>query len=82
VASGSAIDECWRALLFYWSARSRTAVSVSAAVRERVERRVDVVKVLASGGLTTPGTDVMGTTVQCRGDASSRSRVMVEIWPQ
>jgi imidazolonepropionase-like amidohydrolase len=32
-----------------------------AAVRERVERRVDVVKVMASGGVNTPGTDVMLT---------------------
>jgi imidazolonepropionase-like amidohydrolase len=29
------------------------------AVRERAERRVDVVKVMASGGNMTPGTDVM-----------------------
>jgi imidazolonepropionase-like amidohydrolase len=34
---------------------------ISAAVRERVQRGVDVVKVMASGGMTTPGTDVMGT---------------------
>lgn len=32
-----------------------------AAVRERVERGVDVVKVMASGGVNTPGTDVMRT---------------------
>ena len=31
-----------------------------AAVRERAERRVDVVKVMASGGGTTPGSDVLG----------------------
>ena len=30
-------------------------------MRERVQRGVDVVKVMASGGMTTPGTDVMGT---------------------
>jgi imidazolonepropionase-like amidohydrolase len=29
------------------------------AVRERAERRVDVVKVMASGGNTTPGSDVL-----------------------
>src|SRR5215218_10189823 len=29
------------------------------AVRERADRRVDVVKVMASGGNTTPGTDIM-----------------------
>jgi imidazolonepropionase-like amidohydrolase len=31
------------------------------AVRERAERGVDVVKVMASGGMNTPGTDVSGT---------------------
>ncbi len=31
---------------------------IAAAVRERVERGVDVVKVMASGGMNTPGTDV------------------------
>lgn len=30
------------------------------AVRERADRRVDVVKVMASGGMTTAGTDVLG----------------------
>jgi imidazolonepropionase-like amidohydrolase len=30
-------------------------------MRERVQRGVDVVKVMASGGITTPGSDVMGT---------------------
>jgi imidazolonepropionase-like amidohydrolase len=34
--------------------------AVAAAVRERVERGVDVVKVMASGGMLTAGTDVMG----------------------
>jgi imidazolonepropionase-like amidohydrolase len=34
------------------------ADEIAAAVRERVERGVDVVKVMASGGMTTPGTDV------------------------
>ena len=32
--------------------------ALRAAVRERAERRVDVVKVMASGGNMTPGTDV------------------------
>jgi len=32
--------------------------ALRAAVRERAERRVDVVKVMASGGTMTPGTDV------------------------
>jgi imidazolonepropionase-like amidohydrolase len=34
---------------------------ISAAMRERVQRGVDVVKVMASGGMTTPESDVMGT---------------------
>jgi imidazolonepropionase-like amidohydrolase len=36
-----------------------TTAQISAAIRERVERGVDVVKVMASGGFTTIGTDVM-----------------------
>ncbi|HSU35816.1 MAG TPA: amidohydrolase family protein [Propionibacteriaceae bacterium] len=35
--------------------------AISAAIRERAERKVDVVKVMASGGMSTPGTDVMQT---------------------
>ena len=34
---------------------------IRAAVRERAEHRVDVVKVMASGGANTPGSDVMLT---------------------
>jgi imidazolonepropionase-like amidohydrolase len=34
---------------------------ISTGMRERVQRGVDVVKVMASGGMTTPGSDVMGT---------------------
>lgn len=34
------------------------ATAIAAAVAERAERRVDVVKVMASGGFLTPGTDV------------------------
>jgi imidazolonepropionase-like amidohydrolase len=34
------------------------AEQLRAAVRERVERRVDVVKVMASGGINTPDTDI------------------------
>jgi imidazolonepropionase-like amidohydrolase len=36
-------------------------VAIARAVRERAERGVDVVKVMASGGMNTPGTDVMRT---------------------
>ena len=35
--------------------------AISAAIHERVERKVDVVKVMAGGGMSTPGTDVMRT---------------------
>jgi imidazolonepropionase-like amidohydrolase len=35
--------------------------ALRAAVRERAERGVDVIKVMASGGVNTPGTDVMLT---------------------
>ena len=35
--------------------------AIAAAVRERADRGVDVVKVMASGGMTTPGTDVLRT---------------------
>jgi imidazolonepropionase-like amidohydrolase len=34
---------------------------IARAVRERADRRVDVVKVMASGGMTSAGTDVLGT---------------------
>ena len=35
--------------------------AISAVIHERAERKVDVVKVMASGGMSTPGTDVMRT---------------------
>jgi imidazolonepropionase-like amidohydrolase len=35
--------------------------TILTAIRERAERKVDVVKVMASGGMSTPGTDVMRT---------------------
>jgi imidazolonepropionase-like amidohydrolase len=35
--------------------------AIARAVQERAERGVDVVKVMASGGMNTPGTDVMRT---------------------
>jgi imidazolonepropionase-like amidohydrolase len=38
-----------------------SGAQISAAVRERVDRGVDVVKVMASGGMLTPGSDVMRT---------------------
>jgi imidazolonepropionase-like amidohydrolase len=35
--------------------------AIARAVQERADRNVDVVKVMASGGMTTPGTDVLRT---------------------
>src|SRR3954452_4565323 len=35
--------------------------AIGRAVQERADRGVDVVKVMASGGMTTPGTDVLHT---------------------
>jgi imidazolonepropionase-like amidohydrolase len=38
-----------------------SSAQISAAIRERVDRGVDIVKVMASGGMLTPGSDVMRT---------------------
>lgn len=46
---------------FYMGGETTGRAGIEAAIAERVRRRVDVVKVMASGGMTTPGTDVMGT---------------------
>jgi len=46
---------------FYMGGETTGDAGIEAAIAERVRRRVDVVKVMASGGMTTPGTDVMGT---------------------
>jgi imidazolonepropionase-like amidohydrolase len=58
VASGPPITSpsghCW-----HMGGEARDAEELRRAVRERAERRVDVVKVMASGGATTPGTDVL-----------------------
>jgi imidazolonepropionase-like amidohydrolase len=35
------------------------AAALRAAIRERAERRVDVVKIISSGGVTTAGTDLL-----------------------
>jgi imidazolonepropionase-like amidohydrolase len=57
VASGPPITtpggHCW-----YLGGVAAGADQLRAAVRERVERRVDVVKVMASGGINTPDTDL------------------------
>jgi hypothetical protein len=47
---------------------------ISAAMREHVQRGVDVVKVMASGGMFTPGSDVMGTQF-----SADNMRSMVEL---
>jgi imidazolonepropionase-like amidohydrolase len=57
VASGPPITtpggHCW-----YLGGEAAGAGQLHAAIRERVERRVDVVKVMASGGVNTPDTDI------------------------
>jgi imidazolonepropionase-like amidohydrolase len=45
---------CW-----YMGGEAQGVAQLRQAVQERAKRRVDVVKVMASGGATTPGTDVM-----------------------
>jgi imidazolonepropionase-like amidohydrolase len=58
VASGPPITSrgghCW-----HMGGEAEGPAQLRQAVRERAERRVDVVKVMASGGNTTPSTDVM-----------------------
>jgi imidazolonepropionase-like amidohydrolase len=58
VASGPPITSpgghCW-----HMGGQAKGPAQLRQAVRERAERHVDVVKVMASGGNTTPGTDVM-----------------------
>jgi imidazolonepropionase-like amidohydrolase len=49
------------------------ADKIVAAVRERVERRVDVVKVMASGGMVTTGSDVFNPQF-----SSEELRLLVE----
>ncbi|MEO5834139.1 MAG: amidohydrolase family protein [Nakamurella sp.] len=46
---------------FYMGGEVAGSAGIEAAIAERLERSIDVVKVMASGGMTTPGTDVMGT---------------------
>jgi imidazolonepropionase-like amidohydrolase len=57
VASGPPITtphgHCW-----YLGGETAGADELHAAIRQRVERRVDVVKVMASGGINTPDTDI------------------------
>ena len=44
------------------------------AIQERAQRGVDIVKIMASGGMTTPGTDVMSTQFTRRDQASAGAR--------
>jgi imidazolonepropionase-like amidohydrolase len=57
VASGPPVTtlggHCW-----YLGGEAAGAEQLHAAVRDRVQRRVDVVKVMASGGINTPDTDI------------------------
>lgn len=58
VASGPPITtrggHCW-----FMGGEAATAAELRAAVRERADRGADIVKVMASGGTMTPGTDVL-----------------------
>jgi imidazolonepropionase-like amidohydrolase len=58
VASGPPITtrggHCW-----FMGGEANTAAELRAAVRERANRGADIVKVMASGGAMTPGTDVL-----------------------
>src|SRR5664279_213552 len=46
---------------FFMGGEVANRAAMAGAIRERVERGVDIVKIMASGGMTTPGTDVMRT---------------------
>lgn len=46
---------------FYMGGEVEGLAGIGAAVQERADRGVDIVKVMASGGMNTPGTDVLGT---------------------
>ena len=46
---------------FYMGGEVDGRDAIAAAIRERAERGVDIVKVMASGGMATPGTDVLHT---------------------
>lgn len=58
VASGPPITSirghCWP-----MGGEAEGAAQLRAAIRDRAQRRVDIVKIMASGGATTTGTDVM-----------------------
>jgi imidazolonepropionase-like amidohydrolase len=45
----------------YMGGEVHDLIDMARAVRERADRGVDIVKVMASGGLNTPGTDVLRT---------------------
>jgi imidazolonepropionase-like amidohydrolase len=60
VASGPPITSvgghCW----YLGGEIERGEAALRAAIRERIERRVNVIKIMVSGGVLTTGTDVMG----------------------
>lgn len=60
VAAGPPITSAGGHCHFLGGTATGTA-GVRAAVREHAERGADVIKVMASGGMMTPGTDVEGT---------------------
>jgi imidazolonepropionase-like amidohydrolase len=73
VASGPPITtpggHCW----FMGGETSHHPGALRAAIRERAHRGVDVVKVMASGGVMTPGTDVLACQY-----ALEQLRILVE----
>ena len=46
---------------YYMGGEVSGADGIAAAIDERVQRGVDIVKVMASGGMGTLGTDILGT---------------------
>jgi hypothetical protein len=58
LASGPPITSirghCWQ-----MGDEAQEAAALRAAIREHAEHRVDVVKIMASGGVTTAGTDLL-----------------------
>lgn len=60
VASGPPVTSR-RGHCFYMGGEVEGLAGIGAAVQERADRGVDIVKVMASGGMNTAGTDVLGT---------------------
>jgi imidazolonepropionase-like amidohydrolase len=73
VASGPPLTVAGGHCHFLGGVVGNTEGDIASAIRERVERGADVVKVMASGGVSTPGTDVMLTQF-----TGGRLRLIVE----